>query len=102
MVQTQKENPARRDPNFRLAKLRENLCEGATWEPSTSDILDRLRASSSQPKRPANRLKMKPLSAKHVKTLERQEANSDLLTGEDATLYRALAARTILPWTGPI
>ena len=60
---------------------------------STTHILDRLCAIGPKPKKPVNKYKVKRLVTKRVKKLERPRTQGDVLVGEDATLYRALAAR---------
>ena len=88
-IVTKRMNAVKRDPEHRRAILRECLLDGAKWEPTTAQIMDRLCAVASK----KQGAKPNRLGAKKVRSLERLETQGDVLKGEDATLFRALAAR---------
>ena len=76
-----------RDPDFRLPILRRTLLEGSEWEPRTAQMLEAY--CSAVGKKP----KQKRLGAKRVKDLEKLQSTGTTLEPEEATAYRALAAR---------
>ena len=77
---------SRRDLTQRTKTLRRTLCDGAAWEESTAQLLDRICAISAKKKEPVSTMKQDRLGAKRVKTLERLERQGDKLVGKDATL----------------
>ena len=81
-------NAFNRDADYRLPILRRALLDGSAWEPSTADILQSYCAVVSK-KTP----KQKGLGAKRVKDLEQLQSAGTTLDQEEATAYRALAAR---------
>ena len=71
--------------------------EGAAWEPSSAALLEHFYAVTEvQSKRTKKAKKYGPkrLGAKRVKNLERLESAGEILNSEEATGYRALAARS--------
>ena len=88
------------DSKTREAILNSVLMDGPGWEPNTGDLVDSLSAlpvcnAATPKKKPKakSKFQQKRLGTKRVKDLERLHAKGDKLLGEDATLYRALAAR---------
>ena len=81
-----------KDEDFRLPILRRALLDGSAWEPTTAAVLermDRICAAAT----PKSKFKQKRLGAKRGKSLERLQSRGEVLNAEEATLYRALAAR---------
>ena len=71
--------------NLRKPQLARVLREGSAWETSTTEILCAISRKKS--------FKRKRVGARQAKAAERLENPSDVLQGEDATSFRALAAR---------
>ena len=81
----QRKAGCRADTKKRMHKLRDVLMNGAAWETSTTQVVFQLQAES--------RYKRKRVGAEAAKKLERLRNPSANLVGDDATLFRALAAR---------
>ena len=82
-------------PNYRLPILRHALCEGSAWEMSTTEALEKLCAVTKNQSKAAATQTQQRLGSKMATSLERVQAQSDLLVGDRATLFRALAARAM-------
>ena len=77
--------------DYRLPILEHALREGSAWEPSSGDSLDRFVAATI-PNAKKNIYK-KRLGTKAVKECEVRDAVGGILSDEQATNFRALAAR---------
>ena len=69
--------------------LRDVLINGAAWQVRTSTIVGDLLCAMTKKKK----FTKKRIGAKAVKSIERLTSVGEVLNGEEATLYRALAAR---------
>ena len=73
------------DDIVRAATLRKCMLDGSAWEPTTAEIIAKIS--------PKAKYKMKRIGAKAAKAAERFESKGEILDGDEATTFRALAAR---------
>ena len=75
--------------------LRDVLLDGAAWEPDSGLVMDFVAGliDADCVFSVNNTYAQKRLGAKRVNTLERIQSKGEILNPQEATLYRALAAR---------
>ena len=61
------------------------MLDGSAWEPTTAEIIAKISTK--------DKYMMKRIGAKAAKAAERFESKGEVLNGDEATTFRALAAR---------